>query len=344
MKLDDLCEAFDVTRFPGILDQAHPDRDAVLDARSRVALAVVDDQFLLDCIAMELKRIKEDRFQGGLVPFLTIPGLGIRFAFGYWPPGVTSGPHEHTAWTITAVCRNQLEVLTFDRQESYRQNTLVPKNRFEAQAGKTGFIYEPCLHEPRNVSSDWSLSLHVISPRDGERPVDHPEPLLCLGVNSSLSTAIANYPYTRVMVARQRQRLVHQLARILASMDEPQVPDVLAQCFGLASSATRRLINRIAPRPVPIEEPDSHWVLARTHEDLVLTHRSDRGMVALDVETPNGALEEFVASDITREAIAFVSTRFIFDVRELPGNLSEEERVAIGESLEETGLFRRIQK
>jgi hypothetical protein len=68
-------------------------------------------------------------------------------------------------------------VLTFDRQESYRQNTLVPKNRFEAPAGKTGFIYEPCLHEPRNVSGV-VLSLHVISPRDGERPDDYQS--LCL--------------------------------------------------------------------------------------------------------------------------------------------------------------------
>jgi hypothetical protein len=70
MKLDDLCEAFDVSRFPGILDQAHPDRDAVLDVRSHSRLPLIDDEFLLDCIALELQRIKEDRLQGGLVPFL----------------------------------------------------------------------------------------------------------------------------------------------------------------------------------------------------------------------------------------------------------------------------------
>jgi hypothetical protein len=344
VKLDDLCETFECLPFPRIRERAHPDRDAVIQARFGVAAAVVDDEFLVDCISRELQRIEENRLQAGLEPFFAIPSLGIRFAFGYWPPGATAGPHEHTAWTITAVCRNELEVLTYDREQSYRQMTLVPKNRFEAQAGRTGFIYEPCVHEPRNTSRDWSLSLHVISPRDGERPVDHPEPLPCLGANSGFSRELADDPYTHVIVERRRQRFVHQLARILAAVDVPQAPGVLERCFGLASSGTRRLIAQMSPKLDQREASEPRWLLARTHQDLVLRHRCEGGMVSLDVNTPFGPLDEFVVNDVAREAIAFVATERIFDVRALPGNLSEEECVMIGEALEETGLFRRVWK
>jgi hypothetical protein len=86
------------------------------------------------------------------------PNVSRPNAFGYWLLGGTPGPRKHTAWTITAVCRNELEVIT--RQESYRRRKLVQKNRFEAPAGRVGYIHEPSIHQPRNISSEWSLSLH----------------------------------------------------------------------------------------------------------------------------------------------------------------------------------------
>jgi hypothetical protein len=87
-----------------------------------------------------------------------------------------------------------------------------------------------------------SLSLHISSPRDGERLSDYEEPLSSL-VTPGLFPAEYNYPYRCVIVARQRRQAVYQLARILASMDVLEAPYLLAQCYELASSATRKWID-----------------------------------------------------------------------------------------------------
>ena len=65
-------------------------------------------------------------------------------------------------------------------------------------------------------------------------------------------------------------------------------------------------------------------------------------MVALDVETADGRVEEFVISDEALEAIAFVAKEQAFEVNALPGSLSKEEKAAIADVLEETGLFKRV--
>ncbi|HEY6803831.1 MAG TPA: hypothetical protein VI306_09655 [Pyrinomonadaceae bacterium] len=339
MKLDDLCEVFEALQFPGLGAHAHPERTSVLDARSAVGSAVVDEEFLVECISWELRRLEDDHLKHGLVPFFIVPGLGVKFAFGYWPPGGTPGPHEHLAWTITAVCRNYLEVRTYDREQTYLRRELVPKNCFPASAGRVGFIYEPCIHEPRNTSRDWSLSLHVISPRDGEPLlVDYEEPLPFLTPRRGVPSAVQKDPYTRVIVARFRRRFVHQLARILASMGTPQATQVLDQCNGLASSETRRFINTTQKRGRS-DAPESQWFLARTHKDLPLSHRDKGDEVALVVETARGRIEELLFSKETRDAIAFVSREQTFDVRTLPGNLSIENKTRIADVLEETGLF-----
>ena len=339
MKLDDLCETFHTLRFPRAGVAAHPDRESVLGARARVGSAVADDVFLADCIAGELRLIERGSLRRGLTPFFTVPDLGIHLALGYWSAGMKPGAQEHTAWTITAVCRNTLEVLTYDREACYRTGALVPKNHFHAPAGKVGFIYEPCIHEPRNLSEEWSLSLHVISPRDGERPADHPDPLPFLDTVAVVPKEDA-HPFTRVMVARQRDRYVHQLARILMTMDVADARAPLEMCFDMASSATRRMIAESGRVPVP-REAESGWRLRRTHTDLVLGCRRRGDMVALDVETPLGPRQAFVTGDVAREAIAFVTRESMFDVEALPGPFSREDRAALAEALEQTGVFTR---
>ena len=341
MRLDDLCEVFDVLPFPKSKERQHPQRQTVLAARSRVGNAVIDDEFLLDCIVRELRRLRSYRISRGLEPFFIMPNLGIRFAFGYWPPGATAGPHEHTAWNITAVWRNRLEVLTYDREASYRQKALIPKHRFDGNAGMTGFIYDPCIHEPRNTSPEWSLSFHVTSPRDGERPADYEELLSCLRIDPELSSVQAGHPYASVITTRHQQRFVDQLARTLCSMNSPQARRVLVEARGLASSATQKWIDRAVPELSSENASGPHWMLTRAHSDLILIERCQHGFVSLNVETPNGCREELVMSDIAREAIAFVSREQVFEVHQLPGSLSQDERIAIGEALEETGLFRR---
>jgi hypothetical protein len=338
VKLDDVCSSFRAEEFPsaGVVD--HPERTSVMTARSAIAAAVNDDTFLVDCMRRELSLLERETDRDGLVPFLVMPGLGIRFAFGYWPPGGTPGPHEHTAWTITAVCRNMLEVVTFDREASYRDQRLVIKNRFHAPAGRSGFIYDPSIHQPINTTNDWALSLHVSSPRDGEVLHDCDRRLEALNPLRKSPVAIGDHPYGAVMATRRRYTAVHQLARVLAGMRHPGASALLAECARLGSTQTRKLVDRQAR----YGRPDAQSTLERIHPDLVLGHRSQGDSTTLCVETPHGVAEAITISNLAQEAIIFATTMERFDVRALPGKLSDAERTEIAEALENAGLFRRI--
>lgn len=335
MKLQDLCEVFCTSDFPGLGVQAHPNRSSVLEARAAVTAAVQDDELLLDCVARELAMLENHELRRSLVPFHIISDLGIAFAFGYHPPGARPGPHEHTAWTITAVCRNELEMRTWDRDESYRRRELVPKNRFQAVSGRVGFVYDPCIHEPRNVSADWSMSLHVISPLDGERPTsetESPPPGLDMGFMPSPEAD--QHPYRRVQAARQRQTFVRELHGLITSTGRRQARDLYGQCLRLGPPGLRRAADGR-------DHIEQSWTLTRTHPGLALDHHRADGSVTLYAQTPAGASAEIVIDDVACAAIELAAREQSFEVRDLPGALSSEERRSIGEALERTGLFTR---
>jgi hypothetical protein len=343
MRLNQLVEVFNDLDFPTLSEAEDPERAAVLQARAAVEAAVADDDFLLDCMALELRLIAAAGPRLGLVPFLTLPRTGIRFALGYWPPGGGPGAHEHTAWTITGVLRNELEVRTFDRAASYRTGTLVDKNVFSAPAGKVGYIYEPGIHAPRNPSAAWSLSLHVISPRDGRPLADQVDMPAALRSDPGPPEYPNGYPYESVVMARQRQRWVRELASIAAASASPLRRPLLESCFELGSSMTREHVNRLAPGQFdPGASRAQSFVLRRIHSDVVLRLRVTPEGPALAVQTRTGLVDELVINELAREALAHAVAHLEFDVHALPGDLDSDERVAVGEALEETGLFARV--
>jgi hypothetical protein len=333
VKLRELCQHVEGIGFPMLDDDVDPDRGAVVEARTRVGEAVVDDEFIVDCIAHELERLDGDRSDRGLAPFFVLPRLGIRFAFGYWPPSSSAGAHEHTAWTITAVCRNHLEVVTYDRSETYRHGTLVAKNQFTAGAGRTGFIYEPCIHDPRNTSDDWSLSLHVTSPRDGRQAPSQDQVPPCL--RRASSETLAAHPYARVDSVRVRRRFVHQLARILLAIEGPDAVYALRKCHRLGLPVTRRQIaSRLGDAYVP-------QVLVRVDDALELHHRRDGGRVVLACVGRQCAVDELVVDELAHDAMARAADHRKLDINTLPGKLTRDECHELGDALESTGLFRR---
>ena len=342
MRFDEFLERLDGLHFPRSSDAAHPDRPLIQSARSVVEAALLDDQFLADCIERELDLIDSGTSRRGLVPFFTMPDLGIRFALGYWAPGHTAGAHEHTAWTVTAVCRNELEVLTYDRAESYRTRQLVPKNRFQAAAGRVGFISEPCIHEPKNTSTDWSLSFHLSSPQDGKPVENDYQELPALRSRRQRFAGLGDHPYASVISARQRNKCMHQLARIVVSMKATQSPLLLERCRRMGSTVTRNFLGQALAHQAGMSARPQRIILARTHRLLDLRLRNDGDMVALDAETPQGPVEEFAIADAAAEAMTFILREEIFEADALPGNLSEAERMAVIEALEETGLFTRV--
>lgn len=339
MKLDELCELFDRHEFPAEQVRDLPERDAVLAVRSAITAAVRDDEFLVDCVAYELTLLERPGLRRqDLVPFFTVPGYGVRFALGYWPPSSNAGAHEHTAWTITGVCHNQLIVQTYDRNETYRRQSLVPKNLFDAHAGEVGFIYEPCIHDPRNPTDKWSLSLHVSSPHDGERLADQEQCLPLLSEFAARRRTGYGDAYDKVIATRHRQIKIRAIAQFLAQVDTVPVSDLLEGCVQQGSIATRRFIRGFGKiDPVNTAMPKTR-TLVRSHEKLALNYRETDDFVALGVETERGWVEELAISRVAREAIAFCVDAPQFDVQELPG-LTDDERWAIAEALEETGLF-----
>jgi hypothetical protein len=340
VKLDDLYEVFDRHEFPDADVREHPERDSVLVARSAITAAVRDDEFLVECMTHELSLLERRVPRRGLVPFFILPPFGIRFAIGYWPPGRNAGAHEHTAWTITAVCHNELIVQTYDRNESYRRQTLVPKNRFDASAGQVGFIYEPCIHDPCNTTDRWSLSLHVSSPQDGEKLADQEQCLPILDEITARRFTGYGGPYDQVIASRYRQLKIGAIAQFFAQVDVVPVADLLERCAREGTSATRRFIDGLGRTDLTIAVPRSARILARSHENLALSYRYTAEFVALGVETPRGWVEELAMAHIAREAIAFCVGTPRFDVLEIPGRLTDDERWAIAEALEDTGLFR----
>lgn len=347
MKLDSLCDALERLPLPRADEAAHPERDTVAAVRAHVSTAVTDDEFLADCLSYELRLVEDGRLRPGLVPFFVLPRLGVRMAFGHWAPGATPGPREHTAWTVAAVCRNELEVLTFDRDETYRRRALVLERRFAAPAGKAWFAYEPCIHEPRNASRTWALSLHVSSPREGLPRRAGYEPVPGLAPASRPDPGPPAHPYAFVLAARQRQLQVGRLVRVLTTLDACctlRIPWLLTRCYALAPSAMRRTIHRLVPQPRARELLAGPWLLARTHPELELDVAADPhdGRVSLGVRTPSGRREALALDGAVRPALAVAARELVFDVRALPGPLFPAERESLGEALEHTGLFRRL--
>jgi hypothetical protein len=338
MRFSDFTQLFGHHHFPRLEVAGHPERVAVLAIRMAAAAAVQDPDFLLDCVALELEYIKVSPLRRGLAPFFIDPDFGVRFAFGYWAPGATPGPHEHTAWTITAVITNELDVQVFDREQSHRRGELVPKTRFTARAGQVGYIYDPCIHSPKNISHDWSLSLHLTSPRDGEAPIgDIPE----LGTAAPAPVSEGEtHPYRYVRNARSRQNHIHELARLLSTIDSSRIHGLIRTCSFLASASTRDRIRLLVEDGHMDTNLCPSVQFVRTHRDLAMYYRRDGDLVTLFTETEQGPQEEFSISDVALDAIAFVIDRQSFDVPALPGNLSYDERMFVAESLEEAGLFR----
>lgn len=341
MRVDDLCARLEALAFPTAEGAEPPERDAVQSARVAVAEAVDDDEFLLDCLARELERVAQGVPRWGLSPFHTLDSLGVRFALGYWRPMSRAGAHEHTAWTITAVCRNELRVQTYDRDASYREGRLVEKNLFDAPAGRAGFIYEPSLHNPGNPTGRWSLSLHLSSPHDGRPAGDYDVACLPSLIDRRTRRRPApDDPYRRVLETRQRDVVVGQIAGHVLSMRDHGADVLLGRCAELGPSRLGRLVARRGPASPGPGKGGHGSVLVRTDDRLDLTCRDVDGGVTLGSETSHGWVEELTMAAPARAALRACARERTLRVAELPGPLDAGERRAIAEALEETGLYR----
>jgi hypothetical protein len=338
MKLADMCATLSELRFPRLGEDAHPDRDAVIEVRSRLTAALAHGEFLIDCIAHELQFLARCWERLGLAPFFVAPEFGVSFSFGYWRPGQVALPHEHTAWSISAVCHNCLEVSTFDRAESYLHKQLVPMRRFTATVGQVGYIYGPAIHSPRNATDDWTVSLHIYSPRDGE-PAADTEPLPGLAAPAPQYRLHGpRHPYAWVTNARRRKQEADLLGHLLLVSDLPCAAELFAACAELSSSTTRTMLQAAAPdRCVATKLPDR---FVRIRPELQLSLEHEASSCVLLVDAPRGRIEVLRVDALAAEMLAAVVASPSFDPRALPGDLDDDERASVIDALEDLGLVR----
>jgi hypothetical protein len=146
-------------------------------------------------------------------------------------------------------------------------------------------------------------------------------------------------PYDKVIATRYRQVKLRAIAQFLGQIDAVPVAHLLERCVAQGSAATRRFIHELGGSDITNDDSPTARTLVRSHEKLALDYRETGDSVSLGVETERGWVEELTVSPVARDAIAFCVGAPQFDVQELPGSLTDEERAAIAEALEETGLF-----
>lgn len=337
LNLQDVCDQFDQMGFPDAQEMSHPDLETVKLARSLIEQAIASESFLIDCIQHELRLIEGRRLGSGLIPFYVHPRTGIQFSFGYWAPGSTPGPHVHTAWTLTALCKNSLNIITYNTHAALTHGELIKEKEIDAEAGQVGFIHQACVHDPTNTSSDWSWTLHVTSPRDGDELEALPNDRFRFSAPEAVSTA---HPFNAVLRARQGITRARYLLAMLMEYSSPAA-DLLAQrCLALGPRLTEHV-----QAPPSCGEPIQSLIkgthrLQLVDEGLDLRCEQQADEVALLVNTPQGPVMAVQMDVLAQPALNYVAKHKQFDVSELPGELSRQEQHQIGATLETVGLFR----
>lgn len=300
-------------------------------ARDLMRVAVSDPEILCECAALELQSLRNKSDAPGLVPFIRFPSIRAGLAFGYWPPFVATGPHEHTAWTITALIRNRLDVWVYDWAKSYDRGTLVESRVVNAVSPEVGYICSPTIHDVRNSTSSWSLALHVLSDHDGQRPADYPKSIL-----GGSSEAPGDDPYRRVDCARMRRAKVVQMAEVLqGSVADPASFGAWFEGFMVGATSRRiRTLLRLDKAPdAPLRR------LRRIHPDLRLTVDHAGPQVRLWAYSNHGAHPQLDVTAEFADPLFFVADQVEFDVEALPGNLTVSDRQTLARALEDSCLF-----
>jgi predicted metal-dependent enzyme (double-stranded beta helix superfamily) len=300
-------------------------------ARDLVRVAVADPEVLCECAELELQLLRSKSDGPNLVPFLHVPSIRAGLAFGYWAPSAATGPHEHTAWTITAVIRNKLDVWVYDWAMSYDCGTLVESRIVNAVSPDVGYICSPTIHDVRNSTSSWSLALHVLSDHDGQRPAGYPKSIL-----ADLSEAPGDDPYRSVNSARMRRAKAVQMAKILRgpAANPATVDEWLEEFIGGATSA------RVSTLLRPGQAPDAPLRrLRRIHPDLRLSVDQTGPRVRLWAYSGDAAHPQIDVTAEFADPLSFIAEQLEFDVESLPGNLTISERQAFARALEDSCLF-----
>jgi predicted metal-dependent enzyme (double-stranded beta helix superfamily) len=241
--LPTLIESLDLEERRGS-SHRRPPRDNVRAVQNLLSAGLSDEDFYLDCIGLEIDANLRRSAEAPKQSLFRMPDLGMRVQMFYWYPGRTIAPHEHSAWTVTAVFYNALQITTYDFDLAFREQRLERKNVFGTVQGQAGHIYERCIHKPTNTTNTTSLSLHIFNGADEQRIEDEVGPIK--GLEYPNVDLPADADERAAIVEQWTQRQLQALTRVLSQFRSPRAADLLEKIAESGDARTEMLADRMA--------------------------------------------------------------------------------------------------
>ena len=220
-----------------------PPRDDVRTVQNALTAMLADEDFYLDCIDLEAATTGSATPERPFAPFHHLSDLDLRFRMFYWWPGKAAPPHEHTAWTVTAVFYNTLEVTTFDWDLAFREQRLQPRNRFTGVQGMAGHIYDRCIHRPANLTEKLSTSIHIFNAADQPRIEREVGPIAGM---ASPTAAFVRGPDEGARLIALRQLRLRALAHMVGQFRSERARRTLDAIASAGDDLTRAVTDRVA--------------------------------------------------------------------------------------------------
>jgi predicted metal-dependent enzyme (double-stranded beta helix superfamily) len=219
-----------------------PPRDNVRTVQDALTAMLADEDFYLDCIDLEAESTASETPERPFAPLYRVKDLDLQFRMFYWWPGKAAPPHEHTAWTVTAVFYNTLEVTTFDWDLAFREQRLQPKNRFTGVQGMAGHIYDRCIHRPANLTERLATSIHIFNAADQPRIEREVGPIAGM---AAPTTSFVRGPNENVRLTARKQLRLRALAHMVGQFRSERARRTLDAIANAGDDLTRALVDRV---------------------------------------------------------------------------------------------------
>jgi predicted metal-dependent enzyme (double-stranded beta helix superfamily) len=219
-----------------------PPRDNVRTVQDALTAMLADEDFYLDCIDLEAETAANATPERPFAPLYRLDDLDLHFRMFYWWPGKAAPPHEHTAWTVTAVFYNTLEVTTFDWDVAFREQRLQPKNRFTGVQSMAGHIYDRCIHRPANLTEKFSTSIHIFNAADQPRIEREVGPIAGM---SPPTTAFVRGPNADARLTALKQLRLRALAHMVGQFRSERARRTLDAIASAGDDLTRTVTDRV---------------------------------------------------------------------------------------------------
>jgi predicted metal-dependent enzyme (double-stranded beta helix superfamily) len=220
-----------------------PPRGDVRAVQDALTAMLADEDFYLDCVDLEAETTASATPERPFPPLYRLSDLDLQFRMFYWWPGKAAPPHEHTAWTVTAVFYNTLEVTTFDWNVAFHEQRLQPKNRFTGVQGMAGHIYDRCIHRPANLTEKLSTSIHIFHLADQPRIEREVGPIAGMGPPN---TTFLRGPNEGARLTGLQQLRLRALAHMVGQFSSERARRTLDAIASAGDDLTRAVTDRVA--------------------------------------------------------------------------------------------------